>query len=182
MISKSIRYGLLTGVALALGLATATLAQPAPPPPMHEHAWRDQGVQGETPADRQAHMAAHIRDVLQLQPGQEPALQAWLAALQPPPEASAQPKDEHDEAMSTPQRLDHMLAHMDRMRAHMGAVAEATKRFYAQLTAPQQKAFDALAPMMMEHMGGDHGMMGGPKMMMHMHDDDGPGMGEPPHG
>ncbi len=77
-----------------------------------------------------------------------------------------------------------MLAHIDAMRAHMAAAAEATRRFYAQLTPSQQKAFDELAPMMMHHMGDHGGDHGG--MMGHHHDDDGPdhemGPGGQPHG
>lgn len=129
----------------------------------------DHGPQGETAAERSARMATHLRDMLQLQPAQEPALEAWLAALKPPEgEMDAHHHEGADEAATTPERLDGMLAHLDRMRARMAQVADATKRFYAQLTPAQQKAFDALSPMMMRHMGG-RGMGDGA-----MHDHPGP--------
>jgi len=90
--------------------------------------------------------------------------------------------DGDEDHLTAPERADHMLAHIDAMRAHVAAAAEATKRFYAQLTPSQQKAFDELAPMMMHHMGG-HG--GDHDMMEHMHHDGGEGHemgpgGQPP--
>ncbi|HVN01834.1 MAG TPA: Spy/CpxP family protein refolding chaperone [Caulobacteraceae bacterium] len=178
----TLRLALVAGLALPLCLASASLAQdapPAPPGPTAAHAEHHRD-----PAERRAHMAQHLRDVLQLQPGQEAALAAYLDALKPPADMGGHMDRDRDadEHLTTPQRLDKMLAHMDAMRAHMASVADATKRFYAQLSPSQQKAFDDLAPMMMmHHMGGGHhdGMQG-----FHHHDDGeghpmGPG-GPPP--
>ena len=179
---SSLRLALVAGFFLPMGLATASLAQPTPPPPppsgamdMHHDHMRD-------PAEMRAHMAEHLTAILQLQPSQQGALDAYLDAMKPPagmmdmgrPDGDHDGDHYRDEAhFSAPQRMDHMLAHIDAMRAHMAAAAEATKRFYAQLTPSQQKAFDELAPMMMHHMGGHMGDHGG--MMGHDHDDDGPG-------
>ncbi|HLY78422.1 MAG TPA: Spy/CpxP family protein refolding chaperone [Caulobacteraceae bacterium] len=172
---STLRLALLAGLALPLGLASASLAQDAPaaPPPaaagMHHH-WADHGP--VDPAARRAHMAEHLTAVLQLQPGQQAALAAFLDSMKPPGDMKghmdhARGEMEH---MPTPERLDKMLAHADEMRAHLAAHAAAVKQFYAQLTPSQQKAFDDLAPMMMHHMGGEHhGMMG------HHHDGGGEG-------
>ena len=84
--------------------------------------------------------------------------------------------DADEDHLPAPERMDHMLAHIDAMRAHLAAATEATKRFYAQLTPSQQKAFDDLAPMMMHHMGGHgehHGDDGDGMMEHHHHDGDG---------
>jgi len=137
-------------------------------------------------------MARHLRDVLQLTPNQEPALQAFLTAMHPahPPgpggdhargpapadpaarkaemdKRMAEMKGRRDEmekkraaeaALTTPQRLDEMVKHMqDRMakrQTEMQAHIAAIKQFYAALTPSQQKAFDAL------HGGMMHGGMG----------------------
>jgi hypothetical protein len=101
-------------------------------------------------------MAQHLRDALQLQSSQDAALSAYLDAIKPPDGMQSRMDRDRDAdaQLTTPQRLDKMLAHMDQMRARMVQRADATKRFYAQLSPSQQKAFDALGPMMM-HRGGD---------------------------
>jgi hypothetical protein len=59
-------------------------------------------------------------------------------------------------ALTTPQRLDRMQARMAERQARVAQHADAVKRFYAQLSPSQQRAFDAL------HQGrGGHGMRHG---------------------
>ena len=159
----SLRLALVAGLVLPLGLATASFAQdaaPAQPAPgaadaggRHHH--RD-------PAQMRAHMADHLRAVLQLQPGQDVALNAYLDALKPPAGAKEH-LGEHGgrqagetQHMTTPERLDRMAARMDEQHSRMMARIAATKQFYAQLSPSQQKAFDDLAPTMMHHGGGGH--------------------------
>lgn len=153
MTFPSLRLALVAGLVLPLGLGAGAMAQDAPPPApgAAAHHW-------PTPAERQAHMAEHLRAVLQLQPGQEGALAAWLEAMKPPADfrAHMQAERQADRSLTTPERLDRRLAHFDEMRARFAARAAATKQFYAQLSPSQQKAFDALAPMMMRHHFGDH--------------------------
>jgi Spy/CpxP family protein refolding chaperone len=64
-------------------------------------------------------------------------------------------------ALTTPQRLDEMVKHMqDRMakrQSEMQAHIAAIKQFYAALTPSQQKAFDALHGGMMGGMGHQRG-------------------------
>jgi hypothetical protein len=183
MRSNPLRLALLAGLALPLGLATASLAQGAPPAPPappadgmhHDHHWGD-------PVKRREHMAEHLRTVLQLQPGQEAALATFLDAIKPPGDMREHMAEQAaaDEHLTTPQRLDKMLAHLDEMRTRMVARAEATRHFYSQLTPSQQKVFDDLAPMMMRHGDRHDGGEGG----FHHHGDGeghpmGPG-GQPP--
>ena len=184
MTISSLRLALLAGLALPLGLATASFAQDAPPAApasdaagMHREHMRD-------PAERRAHMAEHLSTVLQLQPGQQAALAAFLDAMKPPGDMKdhMQHADgDADEHLPAPERMDHMLAHIDAMRAHLAVAAAATKTFYAQLTPSQQKAFDDLAQMMMHHMGGHDGM-GQDDRMGHHHEGDGPDHGMGPGG
>jgi len=176
MSSTTFRLALVAGLALPIGLASACLAQGAPPAPPGAPAEHHRD-----PTERRAHMAQHLRDALQLQSSQEAALAAYLDALKPP-DGMRDRMDRDGDAdaqLPTPQRLDKMLAHMDQMRARMAQRADATKRFYAQLSPSQQRAFDALAPMMMRH-GDGRGMDG-----FH-HRDDGEGHpmgpGGPPPG
>lgn len=156
---------------LALVLAAAAvpaLAQPAGPPPMEAHGTgMDHG--GMDPAAMAQHRAQMLRDVLQLRPNQEPALTELMGAMKPPEGMRERMMAEHHAMMglSTPQRLDRMHDNMARRQAAFEQRAMAIKRFYAQLTPAQQKAFDALPPMAMRHgmhrMGapGGHGMGGG---------------------
>jgi hypothetical protein len=178
------RLALVAALVLPLGLASASFAQdaaapPPPPPPRaaeaHHHF---------DPAQMRAHIADHLRTVLQLQPGQDAALNAFLDAMKPPGGMRDRDEAERGEMqhMTTPERLDRMAARMDEHRTRMLAVIAATRQFYAQLSPSQQKAFDDLAPMMMHH--GDHGMDGhgdGDGGWGHDHDD-GMGPGGPPRG
>ena len=160
MTANSLRLALIAGLVLPLTLATAAFAEepnggPGPDRP-GAHMMRD-------PAARAAAHAQHLRDALQLRPDQEGALNAFIQANRPEHRMGEHRMGDRDhdggpdgQAMTTPQRMDHMLAHMDEMRTRMAAHVEATKRFYAQLTPAQQKAFDAL-PM---HGGGGRHMDG----------------------
>ena len=140
--------------ALALSAAGASLAQPAPAPdagPRHEWPRPDPAKMAEEHAQR-------LRAVLQLRPDQEPALKALIAAMQPDPAKMEQRRAEREAMrnLTTPQRLDRMQARMAERQQQFGRRAEAIKRFYAQLSPAQQKAFDALRPPG-GHMGGDMG-------------------------
>lgn len=162
----------LTSFAFAAALALtagAASAQPVPPPgagPRAEgHQWQrpDPAQIAQRRADMAQRHAQHLRDVLQLRPDQEPALQALLSALQPPAGARDHDHDRMDRQpgaapLSTPERLDRMQARMAEHATRFQQHAAAIKRFYAELTPAQQRAFDAMGPMMMGH--GMHGMHG----------------------
>jgi len=148
----------LGGVIVASGLATASLAQ-QPPLPATAHPDRPGGRDGMRHADpqtRAAMRAERLRAVLQLRPDQEPALKAFLDAHQPPAGERGKFRERRQEmaAMTTPQRLDAQRARMTEMQARFDRHVTATKRFYAQLSPAQQKAFDAMAPKGGRGMGG----------------------------
>jgi hypothetical protein len=148
---------MLAGLALPLVIAGASLADPAPPPaPAPPHEMR----MHMDPAAMAEKHAQHLRDVLQLRPDQEGALKALVESMKPPAAEPMGRGPDEDAGLTTPQRLDRMLAHMDEARAMMARHAEAVKRFYAQLSPGQQKAFDALhhGMGMGMHGPGMHGM------------------------
>jgi len=164
---KTLRPILLGASILALGAGTAS-AQPAPPPRDAMAGVHDAGPEGmrgmrhehRDPAEMAQRHADHLRAALQLTPAQEPALAAFVGAMKPPEGMREHMRGDHEKmaSMTTPQRLDQMKARMDEHRARFEQHAAAVKRFYAQLTPAQQKAFDALP---MGHMGhGGHGMHG----------------------
>jgi len=184
------KSALLAGV-MTLSFATAALAAPPPPPPeggptverrvmimrggpMGERMGGPMGGMGHHAMDPARH-AQHLRDVLQLRPDQEAALQALIAAMTPPesPAGAGHGAGGHDMPMTTPQRLDHHAAMMAEHMAMFQKHATAIRTFYGQLTPAQQKAFDALHG---HGMGGMHG--GGMPMMGH---GDSMMMGEGPH-
>jgi hypothetical protein len=144
--------------AIALSAAGASFAQSATPP-----AAPGQGWQRPDPAQMAERHAERLRAVLQLRPEQEPALHAFISSMQPSAEQMQRRKAERGEArnLTTPERLDRMQARMTERQAAFARRADATKRFYAQLSPSQQRAFDALP---MGHGGfhrGDRGERGG---------------------
>ena len=144
--------------ALALSAAGASFAQPAPPPGPGPDGAAGRHWQRPDPAKMAEEHAQRLRAVLQLRPDQEPALKALIAAMQPDPAKMEQRRAEREAMrnLTTPQRLDRMQARMAERQQQFGRRAEAIKRFYAQLSPAQQKAFDALRPPG-GHMGGDMG-------------------------
>ncbi|HEX6859383.1 MAG TPA: Spy/CpxP family protein refolding chaperone [Caulobacteraceae bacterium] len=161
MKSPLTRAALIAGAALSVTFAGATYAQ-AP-----QGAPAQQMKRQHDPAA----MAQRLRTTLQLTPAQEPALQAFMAAHQERREDRADRKAEHEAMrnLTTPQRLDRMAAMMAQHQREFAEHAAAVKRFYAQLTPAQQKAFDAMHDGMGRH-GGKHRGMGGGR-----HHEGGPG-------
>jgi periplasmic protein CpxP/Spy len=159
---RSTRLALVAALVLPLGLASAGFAQdtaaPPPPPRGADAAARHH----RDPAEMRAQMADRLRSVLQLQPGQDVALNAYLDALKPPGAARDHIGRQRGEMqhMTTPERLDRMAARLDEQRTRMLAKIAATRQFYTQLTPGQQKAFDDVAPMLMHRGGHGHGMDG----------------------
>lgn len=105
----------------------------------------------------QQHMA-QLKTALKLAPGQEAAWNTFMASTGPTKPSMAHPGGSEApkpwSQLTTPERLDQMQAmHADRY-AQMNRRMEATRVFYASLTAEQQKIFDAQGG------GMHHGAMG----------------------
>ncbi len=103
------------------------------------------------PAKREALRAAHLaelKDKLKLAPEQEAAWNAFASANQPGVHrmgGDRQAMRAEFDKLSTPERMDKMMAMSEARRARMAERAGAIKAFYAQLTPAQQKVFDAEA-------------------------------------
>lgn len=164
MTFKILRPMAMSASILILGAtSTAAFAQPAPPPPVPMAGMRDADGhrhQRPDPAERAQRHAEHLRAALQLTPAQEPALNAYVASMKGPHGEHGWRKGGRQEmaALTTPERLDRAKVRMDEHKARFERRAAATKRFYAQLSPSQQKAFDALQSSHMDHRG--HGQMG----------------------
>jgi hypothetical protein len=133
----------------------------------------------EMKAMHEAMMKQHVEDlktVLRLRPDQEAALQAFMAAHEPPEGMG----DMHDgphmqdghmsppKPMTTPERLDEMAKHHAAMAAQHEKMRQALAKFYAALSPDQQKVFDALQRLQGPHGGGRMMMMGGGPGMQRM--------------
>jgi hypothetical protein len=107
---------------------------------------------------------AELHTKLDLKPGQEPAWQTFVTGLQTARSAAKPPERPDWEQLkleTTPQRLDHMLAHVDEMRAHLAEMDQIVKTFYAGLSKDQQTIFDDNFERM-GHGRGEHGGGWGP--------------------
>ena len=155
--------------ASALALLAATLAPcialaqgsgAAPPPPGaaapgHDH--RDPGAVRERMQAHRAERLQALRTVLRIRPDQEPAFQAYAAAVGPQPRTGG-PDHQGAEGgaptgqLTTPQRLDRIAQRMEEGEARRHAAfqrrADATKALYAALDPQQRQALDALPELM----------------------------------
>lgn len=158
---KSVNTLVLAGIMAAASLAAtaqtvapaapATATAPAKPGPKAGH----HGQHRHDPAKMQARIAKHqaeLKAKLAITPAQEGAWSAYTTALQPQARNAAQRPDRaamraEFEKLTTPQRVDKMntlrTQHMTEMNAAMTKRGDATKSFYAALSADQQKVFDA---------------------------------------
>ena len=166
---KTIKTLALTSALASLTFATASFAQ-QPQAPGQGPLPGMEARERPSPEQMRSHMAERLRVTLQLTSQQEAALNTYVSAIAPQGGERPDRRGERQamREMTTPQRLDAMAAHMAQRQQAFAVRAEATKRFYAQLTPSQQKAFDALRPAgrgmggkgMDGHRGGPHGGMG----------------------
>jgi len=150
-------------------LAGYSMAQPFPGAgPGAGPAAHGQAMGMHDPATMQARMAqrlAEIKAKLKLTPAQEAAWTTYTEAIKPSPRATPQTSMAavHAELskLPTPERLDRMrVLHAERvaeMTARMDQRAQATKTFYAVLSADQKKVFDEQFELAFRGHGG-HGM------------------------
>ncbi len=155
---------LAAGLLAAFGLS-AFAQTPAPAPAVRGGPEAHQAQRGQhmDPAKRQElrkirmeRRLAAIKLKLQIGAAQEAAWNAWTAAIKP----AGTPRPRIDRAeferMTTPERIDRMRALRTARAAEMDRRAEATKTFYAALSADQKKVFDGL-----RMKGGKGGKRGG---------------------
>ena len=129
-----------------------------------------EGMPHRDPAKMAQMHAKHLADLkakLKLTASQETAWNAFAEAMKPPADMmNKRPDPAEMEKLTTPERIDKMRAlhkeHMTAMEANMDKRAEATKAFYAALSAEQKKTFDAEHAKMGMRAEGKHQMNGGP--------------------
>lgn len=157
---------------------TAPSAQTAPEAQGHknhaEHHAERHGKRMERMKARVAEHQARLKQSLQLTPAQEPAWNAFVVRMQPQPRADRPGGREAWAQLTTPQRLERMEAMKAQRDQAMAQRHDAVRSFYAQLTAEQQKTFDAqgMGGMQRAGMKGSHGKHhhdhghghGGPRM------------------
>ena len=134
----STRVSLIAAVA-ALTIALPAMAQPAADPDNDRQAAIQQRI-----AERQQEVSQDLAILLDIKPGQQGALDAYLASIAPPPRTPHAGDGDAGAAETEPMRLDRINALMQRRATMMQARIEATRRFYATLDPGQQQRFDAL--------------------------------------
>lgn len=169
---KSLSKHVLAASLLAVFAAAATAQTPPAPPAgggmgpgagMMGHRHGD-GMRGD-PAQwrermqkRMAERQAALKQKLQITSAQEGAWNTWTQSMQPPANMQRPNRDEFAK-LTTPERIDRMRQLRTQRMAEMDKRADATKAFYAQLTAQQQKVFDSEGAHFgrgMGHRGGRH--------------------------
>ena len=139
--------GFLAAIGLAAGAQTPMPAPGTGPGPMMRDGQRhgDPAKMQERLARMQERMnqrLAEIKQKLQLSAGQEAAWNDYVATLKPPANLQ-RPNPDEIAKLTTPERIDRMRALRAERMARMDKRGEATKNFYASLTAEQKKVFDA---------------------------------------
>ena len=143
------KHLIIAGLLATLGLAASAQT---PPPGMGPGpgAMMHDGQRGMDPArmqermgrmqERMAKRLDAFKQKLQISPAQEGAWTTFAAALKPTP--MQRPDRAEIQRLSTPERIDRMRALRSTRMAEMDKRADATKVFYAALTAEQKKVFD----------------------------------------
>jgi hypothetical protein len=111
---------------------------------MYQGGWSHPERMGRYVDKRQADLKAKLH----ITAAQEPAWQTFVQAMKPPIRPMPQTLDREALAkLPTPERIEHMSAQRDAnfaaLQTHLKQRGDAAKQFYAQLTAEQQKVFDA---------------------------------------
>ncbi len=147
---KSIRTTLIV-TALMTGLTGLALAQNTTPSADNTRVGRMEKMR-EHKAERHAQHLTELKAKLNLQAAQESAWNTFTQSMQHPTRM-ARPEHASLEKMTTPERLDMMQAMKAQRDAHMQQRAEATRAFYATLSADQRQVFDQATARMMNKSG-----------------------------
>jgi periplasmic protein CpxP/Spy len=165
------RYLLTAGLLASVGLAAVAQTQTPPAPPagqgaphtmQREHGRMDPARMERIRArmeERMARRLGELKQKLQISRGQESAWDTWTAAIKPT--RFQRPDRAAIARLTTPERIDHMKALRAQRGAEMDKRLDATKGFYAQLNAEQQKVFDQEGLRFLRRMGGKRGHFGG---------------------
>lgn len=142
-------------------------AMPGGPGPMGMQPPMPGGRPMMNDAKREAHRAErhqkHLDELkvfLQLQASQEVAWNSFASVMKTPLKRPTPPAPGEIEKMTTPERIDKMMAVKAERDAEVAKRMTATKTFYATLTPTQQKVFDTHTQKFLTHgRMGHHGKM-----------------------
>lgn len=149
------KHIVISSVLAGLGLIAAAQTPPSPPPanaPAAPYGRHD----GARFKERMAARQAELKQKLQITTAQEPAWNAWVAAMQPPANLK-RPDPAEFEKLTTPERIDRLRELRTERLNRMDQRGEATKKFYAGLSADQKKVFDAETLRLLRPEGGGWG-------------------------
>lgn len=157
---RALIAGLIAGGSI---LAASSFAMPSGVPDnkpgceaKHGHKFHGSKLHAKDETRRAVHLAT-LKEKLKLKPEQEAAWNTFASTAKPGVKRTGMDRTAMKAEftkLSTPERLDKMLAIADMRRARMAERATAVKAFYAQLTPEQQSVFDAEA--MPKRHGGHH--------------------------
>lgn len=145
----------LMAAALVAGITGVTaIAQTQPPVAAGAEGKHGHHFDRAKMAERASQRLADLKQKLQVTPAQEAAWTSFANAMQPP---AQRPRVDREAMarMTTPDRIDHMRSLREQRQAEMDRRADATKAFYAQLSAEQKKTFDDETARMFQR-GGRH--------------------------
>jgi Spy/CpxP family protein refolding chaperone len=136
------KIALSTALLLGLGLHFSNFAQtPGAPPQGMSPMMANTQMDSQREARHQKHLN-ELKASLQLEASQENAWNTFASEMKPPVKRPAKPNPADMEKMTTPERIDRMMAHKSERDAEINKRMMATKTFYAALTPAQQKVFD----------------------------------------
>lgn len=153
---RALLAGLIAASGILAASAYAVSANTADDKPRCEARQLHQGEAGRD--DRRAAHLAGLKQKLGLSAEQEAAWNTFAAVTQDGPRRPGMQRQAMRgdfEKLSTPERLDRMLAMSELRRSHLLERAQAIKALYVQLTPEQQRVFDAEA-MPRPHRHGHH--------------------------
>ena len=140
---------LLSSLALGVQAQSAAPETSAAKPHAHAHAPAGKHHHGARPAvdaaQHQAQRAQRLQTLLQIQPQQQAALDAYIQATAPVARGE-RTAHTHPQAQSTPERIAAQQQLRKQRLQHIEQREQATLRFYKALNASQQKVFDVLRP------------------------------------
>jgi hypothetical protein len=142
---RALMVGLLAGSGI---LAASSFAMPDSAAAGKPGCEARHGHKADARGERRAAHLAELKDKLKLAPEQETAWNAFASTSQPGMHrmgGDRQTMRAEFAKLSTPERMDKMMAMSEARRVRMAERAEAIKTFYAQLTPAQQTVFDAEA-------------------------------------
>jgi len=136
------RIALSAALLITSSIHLTGLAQPANSPQGGRPMMGSAQMESHREARHQKHLN-ELKSALQLDSTQESAWHTFSAEMKAPVKRPVRPQAAEMEKMTTPERIDKMMAFKSERDAEMNKRITATKTFYASLNPAQQKVFDA---------------------------------------